>query len=355
MAKNSKVFKFSAEASEPGSLHGNSYLIHRLTQSGKLQEYTGFAQRFPNGQLGEKFAQWLSKLQPAAVNQLVDRFQTLTHPQELTQDLYQDRTSIWKSLFDLATRGSGKGEVLISWLIKGTSMNGGTEPYDLDIQGEKYEVKDWSLQGNSAILAGVKSKVTNFHFWNEITDTIRMLEKLTLPALASLSPQAHTLGEKILQRRASIMSGECGQRDLQNLQKFYQAVHEIHSPATGYTTVILRGPNQPPVHFSIQDLPPHLLSSLPIKPIPHDPTLYTLTELRRLQYVREPHLLAVHMQQAVDKIVAGVTYIVFRKDHIRITRHFKPSAITISSLKFTEDTTTLSKNNHFYINPTLIN
>lgn len=339
----SKVFRFSEEAKNPGSLHKNSFLTSELKRQGKLDTYIYFAQQFPNGQLGERFAHWLSTLEIPEVEELVAGLGSLSKPQQLTPHLYQNNFSIWSRLFSIASRGAGKGEILIIWLIQGATMNGGSEPYDINFNGRKYEVKDWSLQGNTPILAGVKSKVTNFEFWSEIVDTIRRLEKLT--QLVNETPK-FSLEDfpssvqqgivKILHRRSMILSGECNKRDLQNFRDFYQSINQIRHPSVGYTNLILRGPNVKPHEISIRDTSPSVHKELQLEATSHDHYTYVLTELRRLKYVRESQSLQDDMQHAVDKIVKGITYIIFRRDRINITNQFRPDSITISSLKFIE-------------------
>lgn len=336
MASKRKTFRFSDEANNPGILHGNSYLISKITNHGKLQDYIEFAQKFPNGQLGEEFTDWLSQLQPHQVDELVDRFQTLNHPSQLDSSLYSDKTTIWSSLFNISTRGSGKGEILLIWLIRGSSMNGGTDAYDLDIQGKKYEVKDLSIQGNCSILAGVKSKVTNFHFWDELVNTIRKLKKIPLASIRELSPQAAHHAQQILNRQSTLLSGECNLTDLAHFNMLYRELNSIESPIQGYTTLILRGPNMQPIEIPIRTFTPPSSGPFHIDPLDHPTQTSTLTELRRLQYVRNPELVHIHMKQAVDQITEGITYIVFRKGRIHIATGFHPTTITMSSLKFIE-------------------
>lgn len=343
MARKNKQFQFSNEAQNPGSLHGNDFLISELKRQGKLDDYIYFAQHFPNGQLGEKFASWLTSLQIPEVEELVTGLASLNRPEELTPDLYQNNFSIWSRMFNIATRGAGKGEILIIWLIRGATMNGGSNSYDINLNGNKYEVKDWSIQGNTSILAGVKSKVTNFEFWNEIVDTIRRLEKLTQLVngkpkfkLDQFTPQIQECITKILDRRGSILSGECNQKDLKNFKEFYQLMGQIQHPSRGYTNIILRGPNCEPVELSIEEIPASIRKNLNIEVTETNHYTYILTELRRLKYVRKPDEFQNDMQMAVDQIVAGITYIIFRKDRINITDQFQPVAITMSSLKFIE-------------------
>lgn len=337
-----KQFQFSIEAEQPGLLHNNQYLIEQLKLHHKLDLYREFAQNFPNGQLGEKFVTLLNKITPEETDTLVSGLSSLNSPNQLTTDLYLDTSKVWHKMFHVATRGAGKGEILIIWLIKGATMNGGSDSYDINLGDGKFEVKDWSLQGNTAILAGVKSKVTNFEFWNEIVDTIRRIEKLkgidNQPKFdwSQFPSEVLETMQKILDRRRFILSGECNQDDLKNFKQFYQLLNDIKHPSTGYTNLILRGPNCKPIELSIGELPAELQQKFQINIQETDDFTYILTELRRLKYVRNPIDMDTDMQRAVNKIVDGITYIIFRKNHIKITNHFKPVCITMSSLKFIE-------------------
>jgi hypothetical protein len=338
-----KQFQFSDEAESPGSLHQNQYLIQQLKLQGKLTDYQEFTQHFPNGNLGIKFVEFLNGLNTEETDTIVDGLSSLNNPSELTIELYTEKNSVWYKMFHTVARGVGKGEILIVWLIQGATMNGGGDSYDINLNGQKFEVKDWSLLGNtSAILAGVKSKVTNFEFWNEIVDTIRRIEKLKGTAdqpkfdWSQYPPEILKVMQKILDRRGFILSGECNQKDLKNFQQFYQLVSEIKHKSTGFTNLILRGPNCQPIELSIEELSPDLKQKLNINVTTQDNFTYILTELRRLKYVRNPIDMKLDMQKAVDKIVEGITYIIFRKNTINITDQFQPVTITMSSLKFRE-------------------
>lgn len=338
-----KQFQFSNEAESPGSLHQNQYLIQQLKQQDKLTNYQTLARDFPNGNLGIKFVEFLNGLNNEETDIIVEGLNSLNNPSELTTELYTEKNSVWYKMFHTTSRGAGKGEILIVWLIQGATMNGGGDSYDINLNGQKFEVKDWSLLGDtSAILAGVKSKVTNFEFWNEIVDTIRRIEKLKgtidQPKFdwSQYPPEILEVMQKILDRRGFILSGECNQKDLKNFQHFYQLVKRIKHKSTGFTNLILRGPNCQPVELSIEELSPDLKQKLNINVTTNDDFTYILTELRRLKYVRNPIDMLLDMQKAVDKIVEGITYIIFRKKTINITNQFKPVTITMSSLKFRE-------------------
>jgi hypothetical protein len=344
MKKENSKFKFSKEAENPGSLCTNLFLFEELNRLGKLNDYIQMASLFPNGNLGKLFLNYLNNLTREETTEIAEKLYSLRIPLQLSPDLYSDRKSAWGKMFELSTRGSGNGEVLIVWLIKDSYMNGGKLSYDINIGDKKYEVKDCSEQGNSSILAGVKSKVSNFQFWREIVDTIRRIEKLTektngepkFSFAENFSEEVVSASEKIKKISKKILSGELNMSDLKLFTHFYSLLSQCKSKYDGHTNIILRGPNVTPVELSINNLTLLALESFLVSPRDSDPYTYMLTELRRLKYVRNPHELEIDMQEAVNQITAGVTYIIFRKSQINITNSFKPTNITISSLKFRE-------------------
>ena len=344
--KINTILTLVEEAAIPGTMHNNMHLLRRLVDKGKLEDYQRFITQFPNGQLAAMLLKYFESLSEDESDILVDALYSLEGPHQLTKEYYADRNNVWGRMFDMQVRGSGKGEVIIAWLIKNSSIQGGTESFDVLIEDKKYEVKDWSNQKNSSILTGVKSKVSNFEFWREIVDTIRRLDKLTG---YSTSPKFNfkdyfdddicNLVDIILERQGMILSGEFNTTDIKNFKKFYQSINSINTEILGFTNVIFRGPNQIPIELSID--PIHLTDilneSLAIQRSSTDNTfIYILTELRRLKYARNPDELYVDMQYAVNKIVEGITYIVYRENQINITNDFVPHAVSISSLRFLE-------------------
>lgn len=342
--KTNAILTLIEEAKMPGTMHNNAYLIQRLVNKEKLEDYQKFIIQFPNGQLATMLLKYFESLSVDDVDMLVDSLYSLNTPEQLCIDYYADRNNAWGKMFDIHARGSGKGEVIIAWLIKDSCIQGGTESFDVLIGDRKYEIKDWSNQKNSSILTGVKSKVSNFEFWKEIVDTLRRLNKLNKSETLSkfedyFDNSICTLIDCILERQNMILSGEFNTTDIKNFKEFYQKINSIDIKIQGFTNIILRGPNNMPIELSIEtiQLQDILKGSFIIKPSKNDQTLiYILTELRRLKYIRNPYDFHKDMQYAVNKIIEGITYIVYREKQINITNEFVPHAISISSLKFLE-------------------
>jgi hypothetical protein len=65
--------------------------------------------------------------------------------------------------------------------------------------------------------------------------------------------------------------------------------------------------------------------------------IYINAELRRLKYVRNPELLDVDMQDAVNEIVGNeLIFIVFRANHINITKDFKYAVVDAGKIRIIE-------------------
>lgn len=336
------------EIDSPGSLHGNMVLIDQLVKNKSIEDYKKFASVYPNGQSTTALLNFLSSLSDRESIELANSLYSLKSPKELTVNMYSNKSSLFGRLFDcIPSRGLGRGEPLIAWLIRDSSIQGGTESFDVQIGKDKYEVKDYSGQGNAAILAGVKSKVTNFEFWRELVDTLRRLDKLTGFSTGStkfdinlyFDPALVGVINSLLARQSVILSGECNLNDLKLFRELYEGTSKIENKLNGYTNIILRGPNVKPIELSIDLLDPSKITgdSVTFKIAATDQSAtYILSELKRLKYVRNPKDMDIDMQKAVDQIHAGLTYIVFRRDSINITTDFIPQSISISSLKFVE-------------------
>lgn len=337
------------EVDNPGSLHGNMALIDAITKAGKMDAYKQFAKNYPNGIPTAFILKYFASLNPKESVELAGYLYSLNGPSDkkFNSNLYSNRNSVLGKLFDQKPTGLGKGEALIAWLIKGAVIQGGTESYDVIINNkDTFEVKDYS-SGNSAIRAGVKSKVSNFEFWREISDTLSRIDKLTGYSAGKpkfdiskyFSAEMTTAANYLMARKGTIMSGECNKTDFKNLNKFYEEANKVENNLLGYTNVILRGPNSKPIELSIELLDPSQVTgdTITLQIAKSDQTgTYILSELKRLKYVRNPKDLDVDMQKAVNQIHAGLTYIVFRKNTINITTDFVPATVSTSSLYFVE-------------------
>jgi hypothetical protein len=251
-------------------------------------------------------------------------------------------------LFEIRPPGLGKGEVLLTALIRDSFIQGGNVSYDLNVNGEKYEVKDYSnpKKPNASIRLGTKGTVTRFRFWDEITSTFQRLSQLRgidSPKfdLDKLLPEPLLEAIRYLDsRRDVILAGNLGMKDKKYLDMFYQEANKLSSEIKGYTNVILRGPNAVPIEMSIEPLDDASGEAFVIRPIrdASQNLTYVNAELRRLKYVRNPLELERDMASAVEAIINDVTYIVFRPNRINVTQDLRYAATDAGKIRIVEKT-----------------
>jgi len=251
-------------------------------------------------------------------------------------------------LFEIRPPGLGKGEVLLAALIRDSFIQGGNVSYDLNVNGGKYEVKDYSnpKKPNASIRLGTKGTVTRFRFWNEITSTFQRLSQLRgidSPKfdLDKLLPEPLLEAIRYLDsRRDVILAGNLGMKDKKYLDMFYQEANKLSSEIKGYTNVILRGPNAVPIEMSIEPLDDASGDAFVIRPIRDESQnlTYVNAELRRLKYVRNPLELERDMATAVEAIINDVTYIVFRPNRINVTQDLRYAATDAGKIRIVEKT-----------------
>lgn len=256
---------------------------------------------------------------------------------------------ISKELFNLKPDGMGKGEILLAAMFKGAEAQGGTTSYDLLFNGKQYELKDYSnpKKKNASIRLGTKGNVTRFRFWDEITATLKRIDQLRgidKPKFDLDNLLDQPLMDAIsylTSRKEFILAGNLNLTDKLWVDRFYQEANKINSNVQGYTNIILRGPNAEPIEMSIEPINSPEGTSFTIHPIRDESRnlMYINTELRRLKYVRNPELLDVDMQDAVNKIVGDdLTFIIFRYNHINITRDFKYAVVDAGKIRIIEQT-----------------
>ena len=345
-----KETDLSVEIKEPGSIYNSPFLIDLIVKSNKVSEYNEFVKFFPRGLIADAFINYINGLDERQTKDIVSKFQTLSKPEQLkASDLYAGNSSTpMAQMYSLEPKGIGRGEVAIAWLIKSAHIQGGGESYDVNIKGKKYEVKSYEMS-NDAIRAGVKAKVTNFGFWNELLDTISRIDKLTgfssgttkFNLSSYFPPDFIKATDAVMQERTSIFSGEIGKGRLKKIQRFYDLAAAIESNISGFSNLILRGPHIKPTELSIIPISEEQVANgeFTVRVTPTDESLtYILSELRRLKYVRDPSAFLKDLQKAVEVSAEGTTYIVFRKTKVNIVKPsgFEFSHITGAAVKFIE-------------------
>jgi len=260
------------------------------------------------------------------------------------------KSGTYGRLFEIHPAGFGKGEVLLTALLRDSFIQGGKIAYDLNVNGAKFEVKDYSnpKKPNSSIRLGTKATVTRFRYWDEITATFQRLAQLrgidsAKFDLDKLLPEPLLEAIRYLDdRRHVILAGNLGMKDKYYLDMFYREANKLSSEIKGYTNVILRGPNQEPIEMSIEPLADASGDAFVIRPVRDQSQnlTYVNAELRRLKYVRNPLELDLDMAEAVESIIADVTFIVFRPFRINVTQDLRYVVSDSGKVRIIEKTVT---------------
>ena len=312
----------------------NPVLIQTIQQANKLDEFRQFLKLLPTD-ADSAVINLLNSLDQAKCVEFADILYSYSNITEDILNTIDFRSGFLNELFKIEPKGLGKGEILLAVLFNNSKINGAGASYDMDQNGNPYEIKDYT--GGTAkfqsIRLGTKGSVTNFDFWDEITTTLKRIDQLRgtmenpkFDFHKILHPELLQAISYLDKRKAFILAGNLNFKDNAMLQTFYREANTINSDVKGFTNVILRGPNATPVEMSIEPIATHSDGSITIKPIADDSQslTYVNTELRRLKYVRQPDLFNTDLQAAVDSITKGdLQFIVFRKDRVRLTNEFR--------------------------------
>ena len=323
----------------------NQFLLKAVSDVNKVEDLTKFLSLLPL-EAEMLTLQFLNNLS----NEQSQRFANLLYSEtEVSEELlnsFNFKSGIYGEIFQLHKPGLGKGEILLATLVRDSYIQGGTVSYDLNVNGKKYEVKDYSNpdKPNASIRIGTKGTVTRFRFWDEIATTFQRLSQLRgidTPKfdLDKLLPEPLLNAIYYLERRRDvILAGNLGIKDKTYLEQFYQEANKLGSEIKGYTNVILRGPNAIPIEMSIEPISDANGDSFVIRPIrdTSQNLTYVNTELRRLKYVRNPLDLNKDMQEAVATIINDVTFIIFRRDRTNVTQDVRYAATDAGKIRIIE-------------------
>lgn len=325
----------------------NQFVIAAMQDTGKIEEFTRFLNLLPPeaDEATLKFLNRMSYDEAIQFSELLYSVGNISEPELNKLDL---TNPLVRHLFNIEPKGLGKGEVLIAAVVSGAVMQGGGKSYDIESNGQSYEVKNYSnpKKKSASIRLGTKATVTRFKVWDEITFTFKLLSQLR-GTLDSPKFDLKTVGGDELidaiayldNRREFILAGNLNLTDKRYLDKFYREAHQLNSEITGYTNIILRGPNEIPIEMSIEPISGPDGDSFIVRPIKDESrnANYINTELRRLKYVRNPDLLDNDLQDAVNEIVGdNLTFIVFRSNRINVTRDFRYAVIDAGRVRIVE-------------------
>ena len=323
----------------------NQFLLKAVSDVNKVEDLTKFLSLLPL-EAEMVTLQFLNNLSNEQSQQFANLLYSETEVSEELLNSFNFKSGIYGEIFQLHKPGLGKGEILLATLVRDSYIQGGTVSYDLNVNGKKYEVKDYSNpdKPNASIRIGTKGTVTRFRFWDEIATTFQRLSQLRgidTPKfdLDKLLPEPLLNAIYYLERRRDvILAGNLGIKDKTYLEQFYQEANKMGSEIKGYTNVILRGPNAIPIEMSIEPISDANGDSFVIRPIRDESQnlTYVNTELRRLKYVRNPLDLNKDMQEAVATIINDVTFIIFRRDRTNVTQDVRYAATDAGKIRIIE-------------------
>ena len=321
----------------------NQDLLDQIRQSGKTNEFTEFLRLLPT-EANDITLNYLNRLSAEKAGELANILyskQSITE-ESLNQIDYQ--TGIISELFTLDTGGLGKGEILLAVLFRSAQIQGGTKSYDLVSNGQQYEIKDYTKRANASIRLGTSASVTRFKFWDEITTTLKRISQLQgiespkFNFTKYFNTEFLKAIDYLNDRRSFILAGNLNLQDKRILEQFYLEAHKLNSEIQGYTNLILRGPNAVPIEMSIEPIQ-NASDKIVITPIQDnsEDITYINTELRRIKYVRNPELLDVDLQNAVDEIIgSNLLFIVFRNTRVNVTTDFRYYVIDAGRIRIVE-------------------
>jgi hypothetical protein len=157
----------------------NQFLLKAVNAVNKVEDLTKFLSLLPL-EAEMVTLHFLNNLSYEQSQQFANLLYSETEVSENLLNSFNFKSGIYGEIFQLHKPGLGKGEILLATIVRDSYIQGGTVSYDLNVNGKKYEVKDYSNpdKPNASIRLGTKGTVTRFRFWNEITATFQRLSQL---------------------------------------------------------------------------------------------------------------------------------------------------------------------------------
>lgn len=223
-------------------------LIAELTKEKKIQEFGQYIQSLPGGTVPDTVRRGISDICKSkdATAKLVKVFKQYSDLENLRK--INPSEGIYNQLYKIQPKGTGPGEILISWIIEGAIVQGGTVSYDIDYNGQHWEVKSLiSTKGNlpepidpakygeigkfnfSRELQLFFEKIVDPYYDNKLRDSVILLTdadnvKAKLNQILDIFesiPRTSADGSKLL-------SASIGEMRPIIFNKFYNAITEIH-------------------------------------------------------------------------------------------------------------------------------
>jgi hypothetical protein len=322
----------------------NQFLLKAIGEANKQEQFRQFLQLLPT-EADTLTLKLLNKLSYEQASEFANLLYSQSNINEETVNAVNYRTGIGADLFNLEPKGMGRGEIFLAAAFEGAQAQGGGQSFDMASNGQNFEIKDYRVGKSKSIRLGTKGSVTRFKFWDEIITTLKRINQLRgtvenpkfdfqkyfdKPLLAAIA---------YLDSRAEfIRAGNLNMKDKKYLDIFYAEANKLNNDIDGYTNVILRGPNATPIEMSIEPIQRtgDKIILTPVQDGSQDIT-YINAELRRLEYVRNPAKLDVDLQEAVNQIIGdNLTFIVFRKERVNVTRDFRYVVIDAGRIRIIE-------------------
>lgn len=340
---NEKRSKFQASQTNLDQIT-NPYIREKMkNDSSFLSELTDFMFYLPEGLVTKDFLDFVNKLLEKDSEDLIQLLNSVIGIEQVERINYSN--GFLNKLYKIEPKGVGRGEIMLSWIIKGARINGGGESYDMLLNGEKYELKD--VKPKTAFRLGQEGNITKMNFYKEFKDTIRRMEDLDKNGKFDLkkymTEEEWQAWKNITEYDISkIMSGEIGYGRINKLKNFYEVINKGNDlEVEGFTNLILRGPNVKPTQLNIEPytnfykLNPGDIVSVKISDKNNSRT-YIMSELRRLKYVRQPEMLDIDIQSEVDNILSNKTFILFGPKNAKVTKNVKFDRVSQGSIKLIE-------------------
>lgn len=329
-----KAISFLSE----GTNIGNRKLEDKLKSTGKLKDLIKFRKDLPSGKPASVMNKYIKSLSADKIDEFIASFWSVT---EIPTGI---GSGVESEVFSLNATGIGIGELWLNFKIKGSKIQGQSKSFDLQTTKGKYEVKDYS-GGRQPIRLGVEGNIGNFPIWDDIGDTLRIINDLdnAIDVSKYFDKAFASIIKAIKDRTSDYKKGAWSRGDQKNYQSFFDMAFEKTDIALdGYNRLDLRGPNIKPMSILIEptsksEVEPDLDFEKADKSENEKIISKVITELRRLKYVRSPKKLKGDIQKAIDKMIkdgeANEFIIFYPGNKIKITNEFKFDYVTQGSVR----------------------
>lgn len=228
-------------------------LIKKLDEAGKINQFKEYLDLFPGGDALEKVSDGINKIcqNPSDETALVKIFKSEKNLKSILNiDL---STGIYARMYNIRPSGTGPGEILISWYVDGAMFQGGGVSYDIDYNGQHWEVKslipsnksktpksiDPANYGKLTSTAGVRltkdlqsffDTIIEPYYENKLRDSIMTLSDSD--TVSNKLIEILDIFERIPRTSAdgkTLLANSLGEMTETLFNRFYDSINEIHS------------------------------------------------------------------------------------------------------------------------------